>query len=289
MWHPIDTEKQDAVIEGKRLKKNDEYDIGTFKIDMTVVFETNETNAVIKSNFCTALVSLRNFSHSKVIAISTSYIWHVYLHNTYILTALDIKKNNAIQILETWGPDYKVEFSIRVMKTPDGNKEYNILHITDDQKQYQNLLVSAKNGSLHISSIDENVIFKYQYETSYEYDIIIQQSGKLYIYKFVLNQLIALVWKCIFILFAEICAILYGNQNYDGWNFKVPEINSENLLGQHDNHVSSIKLRDGCIFSAYSKADNESLMFITNDDMEHLDTFDDQISSFSCECTTSKG
>ena len=179
MWHPIDTEKQDAVIEGKRLKKNDEYDIGTFKIDMTVVFETNETNAVIKSNFCTALVSLRNFSHSKVIAISTSYIWHVYLHNTYILTALDIKKNNAIQILETWGPDYKVEFSIRVMKTPDGNKEYNILHITDDQKQYQNLLVSAKNGSLHISSIDENVIFKYQYETSYEYDIIIQQSGKL--------------------------------------------------------------------------------------------------------------
>ena len=97
------------------------------------------------------------------------------------------------------------------------------------------------------------------------------------------------MWKCIFIVSAEICAILYGNQNYDGWNFKVPEINSENLLGQHNNHVSSIKLRDGCIFAAYNKADNEILMFITNDDMEHLDTFDDQISSFSCECTTSKG
>ena len=104
----------------------------------------------------------------------------MYLHNTYILTALDIKKNNAIQILETWGPDYKVEFSIRVINTPDGNKEYNILHITDDQNQYQNLLVSAKNGSFHISTADENVPFKYHYETSHEYEIIIQQSSKLY-------------------------------------------------------------------------------------------------------------
>ena len=95
---------------------------------------------------------------------------------------MDIKKNNAIQILETWGPDYKVEFSIRVINTPDVNNEYNILHITDDQNQYQNLLVSAKNGSLHISSTDENVIFEYQYDMSYEYDIIIQQSGKLYMY-----------------------------------------------------------------------------------------------------------
>ena len=83
--------------------------------------------------------------------------------------------------METWGPDYKVEFSIRVINTPDVNNEYNILHITDDQNQYPNLLVSAINGSLHISSTDENVIFEYQYETSYEYDIIIQQSGKLYI------------------------------------------------------------------------------------------------------------
>ena len=83
--------------------------------------------------------------------------------------------------MDTWGPDYKVEFSIRVINTPDVNNEYNILHITDDQNQYQNLLVSAKNGSLHISSTDENVIFEYQYEMSYEYDIIIQQSSKLYI------------------------------------------------------------------------------------------------------------
>ena len=83
--------------------------------------------------------------------------------------------------METWGPDYKVEFSIRVENTPDENKEYNILHIIDDQNQYQDLLVSAKNGSIHISSTDENVVFKYHYETSYEYDIIIQQSGKLYI------------------------------------------------------------------------------------------------------------
>ena len=94
---------------------------------------------------------------------------------------MNSEKNNVIQKLDTWGPDYKVEFSIRVINTPDVNNEYNILHITDDQNQYQNLLVSTKNGSLHISSTNENVIFEYQYETSYEYDIIIQQSGKLYI------------------------------------------------------------------------------------------------------------
>ena len=92
--------------------------------------------------------------------------------------------------METWGPDYKVEFSIRVINSPDGNNEYNILHITDDQNQYQNLLVSAKNGSLHISSTDENVIFEYQYETSYEYDIMIQQSSKL---QLIHNKLRALV------------------------------------------------------------------------------------------------
>ena len=106
---------------------------------------------------------------------------HLYLHITYSLIALDIKKNNFLQTLESWGPEYKVEFSIRIMNVPNGDKEYNILHITDDQNQYQNLLVSAKNGSLHISSTDENVIFEYKYEMSYEYDIIIQQSSKLYI------------------------------------------------------------------------------------------------------------
>ena len=96
----------------------------------------------------------------------------------YILIVLDIKKNNAIQTLASWGPNYKVEFSIRVMNVPNGGKEYNILHITDDQNNYQNLLVSVKNGSLCISSTDENFLFEYHYETAYEYNIIIQQSGK---------------------------------------------------------------------------------------------------------------
>ena len=92
----------------------------------------------------------------------------------------------------------------------------------------------------------------------------------------------------IYIIFAEICAILYDDQHYHGWNFKVPEMNSENLLGQFDNHVSSIKLRDGCMFQAYNQFNNEIYMFTTNDDMEDLSTFDNQMSSFSCECTTSR-
>ena len=91
---------------------------------------------------------------------------------------MDIKKNNAIQTLESWGPDFKVEFSISVVNIPDETKEYNILHITDDQNHYQNLLVSVKNETLHISSMDENFLFEYHYEIAYEYNIIIQQTGK---------------------------------------------------------------------------------------------------------------
>ena len=42
-------------------------------------------------------------------------------------------------MLEFWGPDYKVEFSFSVVNIPNGDKEYNILHITDEKNQYQNL------------------------------------------------------------------------------------------------------------------------------------------------------
>ena len=81
-------------------------------------------------------------------------------------------------MLEFWGPDYKVEFSFSVMNIPNGDKEYNILHITDEKNQYQNLLVSVKNGTLHINSTDENFLFGYIYESGYDYNIVIQQTGK---------------------------------------------------------------------------------------------------------------
>ena len=96
------------------------------------------------------------------------------------------------------------------------------------------------------------------------------------------------MWCDLFNHFSEICAILYGEQHYHGWNFKVPDTDSENLLGQFENQVSSIKLRDGCIFEAYKKVNNEIHIFTTNDDMEHLGIFDDEMSSFSCKCTTSE-
>ena len=85
--------------------------------------------------------------------------------------------------MESWGPEYKVEFSISVMNIPNEDKEYNILHITDDQHDYQNLFVSVKNATLHISSTDGNFIFQYHYETAYDYNIIIQQTGKSKVYR----------------------------------------------------------------------------------------------------------
>ena len=99
-----------------------------------------------------------------------------YLHITYSLIALDIKQNNFLQTLESWGPEYKVEFSIRIMNVPNGDKEYNILHMTDNQNHYQHLLVSVKNGSLHISSTDEKFIFNYPYKTGIEYKVTIEQN-----------------------------------------------------------------------------------------------------------------
>ena len=92
----------------------------------------------------------------------------------------------------------------------------------------------------------------------------------------------------IYILYEEICATLYGDKEYHGWFFKVPETNSENLLEEFNNQVSSIKLRDGCIFEAYNETNNETHMFTANDDMADLYTFDNQLSSFSCQCTTSE-
>ena len=65
----------------------------------------------------------------------------------------------------------------------------------------------------------------------------------------------------------------------------MPETNLENL-GTFENHMSSLKLKDGCIFKGYNNVNNVAHMFTTNDDMEDLKTFDNQISSFSCECTT---
>ena len=92
---------------------------------------------------------------------------------------MDIKPNQLLQTYPKWGPNYKVEFNIHLLNTPNGNGIYNILHVTevDSVGSEHNLLVSVKNGNLHISSNDGRFIYDYEFEISQEYNIIIEQTG----------------------------------------------------------------------------------------------------------------
>ena len=84
------------------------------------------------------------------------------------------------------------------------------------------------------------------------------------------------------------CAILYENSYYNGWAYKVSETDSENILDIYNNEATSIKLRNGCTFKGYRYANKGDLMFTTVDDMEDFEDFDQAVSSYSCECASSK-
>ena len=63
---------------------------------------------------------------------------------------------------------------------------------------------------------------------------------------------------------------------------------SENILDIYNNEATSIKVRNGCTFKGYRYANKGDLMFTTVDDMEYLEDFDQAVSSYSCECASSK-
>ena len=84
------------------------------------------------------------------------------------------------------------------------------------------------------------------------------------------------------------CAILYENSYCNGWAYKVSETDSENILDIYNNEATSIKVRNGCTFKGYRYANKGDLMFTTVDDMEYLKDFDQAVSSYSCECASSK-
>ena len=93
---------------------------------------------------------------------------------------MDIKPNQLLQTYPKWGPNYKVEFNIMFMNIPQENGIYNILHVTevDSVGSEHNLLVSVKNGNLHISSNDGRFIYDHQFEIGQDYNIQIEQTGK---------------------------------------------------------------------------------------------------------------
>ena len=91
---------------------------------------------------------------------------------------LEIKKNELVQTYPKWGPNYKVEFSIRVLHMPNGNDIFNVLHFTETDASHHNLMVSIKNGIVQISSEDGRYSFEYQVEIDQEYNIIIEHVGR---------------------------------------------------------------------------------------------------------------
>ena len=91
---------------------------------------------------------------------------------------MEIKKNQLIQIYPKWGPNYNVEFNIRVVNMPNGNNIYNALHFTDTDASHHNLMVSVNNGNIQISSEDSRYSYEYQVEIGQEYNIVIEQNGK---------------------------------------------------------------------------------------------------------------
>ena len=88
--------------------------------------------------------------------------------------------------------------------------------------------------------------------------------------------------------YLEVCAALYEHQNYTGWMYKVSEVDSENILSKYDNAASSIRIRQGCTFHGYKHANKTAFMFNSKEDIEDLAKYDEEISSYFCECPPSK-
>ena len=91
---------------------------------------------------------------------------------------MEIKKNQLVQTYPKWGPNYKVEFNIRVLNMPNGNNLYNALHFTETDANNHNLMVSVKNEIVQISSEDGRYVYEHKVENNQEYNIVIEKIGK---------------------------------------------------------------------------------------------------------------
>ena len=88
---------------------------------------------------------------------------------------MDIHENQLIQTYDGWGPNYTVEFNIKVPSILNANKVYNVLHLTNGT--HQNLMFSVKREYFHISSNDGKFNFDFKYELGEKYHIAIKQTG----------------------------------------------------------------------------------------------------------------
>ena len=80
-----------------------------------------------------------------------------------------------VETYQTWGPNYTVEFNIRVLNTVNVKHFYDVLHFTNGS--YDHLKISVENKSIRISSMNGAFAYHHPYENGKEYNIVIQQRG----------------------------------------------------------------------------------------------------------------
>ena len=95
----------------------------------------------------------------------------------FLIIANEITKNQVIKTYQDWGPNYKVEFNIRVVNTQTAS-ELNVINFIRTEEDVNNhiLLASIKDEKLHISA-NFGHVWDFDYELGEEYNIIIQHSG----------------------------------------------------------------------------------------------------------------
>ena len=80
-----------------------------------------------------------------------------------------------VETYQKWGPNYTVEFNIRVLNTINEKNIYDVLQFTSDN--YDNLKISVEHHSIKISSMNGVFTYNHPYEKDKEYKIVIQQRG----------------------------------------------------------------------------------------------------------------
>ena len=117
---------------------------------------------------------------------------------------MPIKKNNIIESIQNWGPNYKVEFNIFVKKVAKEEEYLNVFHFTANNNPCCNLGDRIPSVFVHKTILNsENVIQIYSgvnsignavtnipYNLFTEYNIIIQQyeeSQNIWKYEIIIN------------------------------------------------------------------------------------------------------
>merc|ERR1712157_459488 len=94
-----------------------------------------------------------------------------------------IQKNNLVQTLDTWGPDFNIKFDMRIVKLPTG--WHNILHYTTvgNQNRIPGLWLNSKKGRPYIHIVMGKHNKDITLEMNKDYSInLVARKGVFYVH-----------------------------------------------------------------------------------------------------------